>query len=476
MTAAVRAPVEVNFKAFGVEQVQRGLRLVGKEGSDAGKLATAGTGSLKQGAQGAASALAQMSGQMKLTNEGMKQMVTSGAELALSFGVGGPLVGALGLLGLTAYNIFSGVRKEMEETRKKAAEEVAQMLNSGDQAGLMKKARDLMQGQAGDVDAAGNAAPYSRGLSTQRQKIAEAQARADKLSFGGPGFTLKALREAQATLKTLKAEAAQFEKDYAAITAAILNPANAPRLTSGPQAIGTSATAPGKGGAATIIKQAKQTADNYAKLIADAMVESAANRPKIDFTLPEIDVSGAIKSVQDSIDKINNAAQERMTRLFDIANTGARMFGDVLSAGFTDGFAAAGRAMLSGLGGMLREMGEKALAGLILAKLVKDSISTFNPALGFAGAIGLIALGTGLQALGGKGGGGSSAGSSSSYSSPASAPIDTLRFPVSASMTPPSASASPSMHFTVIGNDPKVQRDIAAIVNAAMARNLIKQG
>lgn len=89
----------------------------------------------------------------------------------------------------------------------------------------------------------------------------------------------------------------------------------------------------------------------------------------------------------------------------------ASSLGNAIASGFaaafqsgsiTDGFRALGAAFLGGLGGMLQQVGTASLAANKLMLSIKNAILSFNPVVGIAASIGLIALGGALQGLAGR--------------------------------------------------------------------------
>jgi hypothetical protein len=137
---AVKAPVEVAFKATGVEGVRRGIRMVQSEGTD-------GHEKLAKGARGAASALAEISHTAALSQGSIKELIKSGAEMALMFGIGGPLATAFGFLGLSIFNVFTHARDQIEQTARTAREETARLVESKDIVGLSKVMQRKFSGE-----------------------------------------------------------------------------------------------------------------------------------------------------------------------------------------------------------------------------------------------------------------------------------------------------------------------------------------
>jgi tape measure domain-containing protein len=94
-----------------------------------------------------------------------------------------------------------------------------------------------------------------------------------------------------------------------------------------------------------------------------------------------------------------------------LSNGIASSIGNAIASGFarafqsgsvTEGFRALGAAFLGGLGGMLQQIGTASLAANKLMLAIKKAILGFNPVVGLAASLGLIALGGALQGLAGR--------------------------------------------------------------------------
>jgi len=149
----------------------------------------------------------------------------------------------------------------------------------------------------------------------------------------------------------------------------------------------------------------------------------------------------------------------------------------------TEGFKAFGKAMLSGLGGMLQMFGTQALmASALMSKLMK-SFATLNPYAAVAASIALIALGGALKgaassAFGGGGGGGGRVSSVATLGGGyggsmglSGQTLPTLTYgPTSAAGGAGIRPATP-MNVTIIGpNDPSAQRAMQELMTKADRR------
>ena len=66
----------------------------------------------------------------KLAGEAGRQLISTGAEMALMFGGAGPIVGAIGIAGLAIFSLFDRIDKRAEESAKKLRDEFDKMLGT----------------------------------------------------------------------------------------------------------------------------------------------------------------------------------------------------------------------------------------------------------------------------------------------------------------------------------------------------------
>ena len=131
------------------------------------------------------------------------------------------------------------------------------------------------------------------------------------------------------------------------------------------------------------------------------------------------------------------------------------------------GFMAFGKSVLAGLGSVFVEIGEHALMGLTFMKAISDAIIAWNPIVGAAAAVGLIALGSAMEAAASGAshsmahyGGSSAVGAYAAGAAPGVADPRTIG-------TASGITAAPTIHnhFTVFGkDDPRAQREIAEMI------------
>jgi hypothetical protein len=163
------------------------------------------------------------------------------------------------------------------------------------------------------------------------------------------------------------------------------------------------------------------------------------------------------------------------------------IFADALGAGFeaafatgkiSDGFKAFGKAMLSGLGGMLQAFGTQTLLASQIMKQIMVSFATLNPVQMAAAGIALIALGGALKGSassifgGGSAGGGDRVASYSTSSSAMTAPrLPTLTYGPTSAAGAAGLSPMAATNITIIGpNDPVAQRAMQELITKANRR------
>ena len=149
----------------------------------------------------------------------------------------------------------------------------------------------------------------------------------------------------------------------------------------------------------------------------------------------------------------------------------------------TEGFKAFGKAMISGLGGMLQMFGTQALmASALMSKLMK-SFATLNPYAAVAASIALIALGGALKGAassafgGGSGGGGRGAsvatmgGGYGGSMGSSGMTLPTLTYGPTSAAAGSAIRPASAMNVTIIGpNDPSAQRAMQELMTKADRR------
>lgn len=157
--------------------------------------------------------------QGKVSGEAAKQLLAQGSNMAFMFGPTGALVGAIGIATLAIATMFNRTKREMEEAAEKAEETIARLINAGDSEGLKARARELYLGTAADRDKDGNRAPFTNNIRDRRARIAVLEAQIAANPYGALGGNAAADRE----LKRLREELIPLEREYKAVTDALLN-------------------------------------------------------------------------------------------------------------------------------------------------------------------------------------------------------------------------------------------------------------
>ena len=234
----------------------------------------------------------------------------------------------------------------------------------------------------------------------------------------------------------------------------------------------------------------------WAKQLKDDLVEQFA---QLEILIQPKNI--VLSGVREALGQLN---QQLAGLALNIGNAIGNAIGEGFSAAFTKGsgksfFEAAGNALLSGIGGIVVQLGGAMLTyGLLMAAGLPLLLATpfagqaLSAPAAIAAGTGLIALGTGLGAIasantGTRTGGAVARGASQSRQPEAETRqvvLDPDRRLREARQVAPqvnvregakATTAAPvTNHFVVIGaNDPKVQRDIGDIVERAIRRNLI---
>lgn len=166
----------------------------------------------------------------------------------------------------------------------------------------------------------------------------------------------------------------------------------------------------------------------------------------------------------------------------------SKILGDGIAAGFEEAFRADGfqnpfaafaKAVLSGLGSFMEQLGAQMIVvGIALDAFASALLSLNGPGAILAG-VALVAAGAGLKAIAGSFGRANTTAGTPGYTG---APTPSfLSFGVRAASPPTTSLGAPSAratnNWTIIGpDDPKAQRAIADLVNAADRRGLVSIG
>jgi hypothetical protein len=497
VTSPVNAPVAVNFTATGVPSVQRSLKLVGGESDQMSRRVG---GSMRQIAAGAEA----VARQGKLTGEALKQIVSQGAEMAFMFGAAGPIVGAVAILGVA---IFEHITRRMQEARdeiNKARTEfegISDLMAAGKAAQLRFSGSPTAIRKEGESNADFIARRFGIGGVRGRIEELRGQLPKDVVDFIGKGRGSgvgmmsgwglgKAVDEGAKELDALIEQLVRLKRESAELAPILAKLAE----DEGKRAKNADAAALARELLAQALPTASIERDNrWNKLLAPigargmpgvqaatagGTLMTTPIGPHQQFGLKAPDVAHQFDNL------FVNPLGEAITKSI------GEGIGGAISAGFDAAFArganiasvagAFGGVALRTIGGVFKDIGMQSLLGMQLMADVKLAIAAWNPALGIAASIGLIALGAALQSAGGRMGsaggsfgGGGGGGSSSSVSPPTI--IDrgfinpaTATIGSAASM---SAREPITLQPIIIGpNDPVAQRAILELVRNAQRR------
>ena len=498
MTAPLAPQVDVKFKASGVEQVQRGLKLVGSTGEGTARQVG---GAMRQIAGG----VEQVARQGKVSGEALKGILTQGAEIAFLFGAGGAVVGALAVTGLAIYEHVTGRMKEAREEINKTRTEL-ENLARGDLVGAGRRQQMLFSGDRNAIRKEGESdaefLARARGIEGLNARIgvlgnqlpagirARAMADAQAYALGGVPWSVRP-GGIQAELIDLYKELSKLNPQFQLLTGI------------------TADLAKSEGERAKNAQQIAQ--EEYLKnlplspeQIAQHGAMDALLDPILKRKLPGVQsmaIGGTLMTSklggEDGARTFNLRAAD-IAKKFDlefvsplaeqIARSIQDGIGGALSAGFDAAFAkggnigkaasAFGASALATIGGVFKQIGVQSLIGLQFMNAIKVAITSWNPALGIAASIGLIALGSALQSAGSRMAE-NSMGGASSGSSVTSAPAQIIdRGSINPAATV-GAGANATVrqpvnnYFTVIGpNDPQAQRTFRELQRASQQRGV----
>lgn len=443
MTAPLAPEVNVKFKASGVEGVQRGLKLVGASGESTGRQVG---GAMRQIAGGAE----MVARQGKVTGEALKQVIASGAEMAFMFGAGGPIVGALAIVGLAIYEHITGRMKEARDEINKARSEL-ESLARGDLVSAGHRQQTLFSGERGAIRKEGESAAAflarSQGIEGVRGRLSALadQFPADKragiladaqaYALGGVPWSQRP-GKIQTEMIDLYKELSKLTPQFEALTRITENLSTQE---------GERAKNAKKVSDEEYLKNLPLSPEQIARHMAfDKIVDPALKRG-----LPGVQSStlgGTFMTTRLGGDEGYRAFGLKAADLgkgFEaqfvnpLGETISKTIGDVIGSSIQSGFdaafakggniAAGAKALLgtatATMGGVFKDIGIQSLLGMQFMQSIKLAIASWNPALGVAASIGLIALGSAMQSAGGRlssggGGGGFSGGGGSSSSAP----------------------------------------------------------
>lgn len=430
---------------------------------------------MSMSARNIAANFAKISAEGRISGETLRSVAQEAGNVAMMFGPGSVIAGAVALTGVAIYNMFARTRKEIEETRKKFEQEVVTMVNAGDNAALLKRAQDLYVGTPGKGFKDG-----IKGLEDERLGI-----------MASPATNVKWREQIADVEKRLKPLMEQFQ----AIQRAILDVNNTPVTIRGLPAISVQAMS---------LESMAKRSDDLAKSLeringlglpmpnvtgapvgprvsTDVLGMRMLDSVQAGITSPDISASLA-DSVKDAEwlqdwDRMVEGLGVQMGQSLS-ASISAGIETAIRTGDIGKGFQAVTGAMLMGLGEMAQTVGEKALVtAQLLAKLQRWLVK--NPAWAIPVALGLIAFGAVLKgmgaSMGGSGGvGGGFGGGYGGYGSGGGTIVDRgLINPLNPA--PNTAGLGPAqpvqIHATIIGtDDARAQRQLLDMMDKALAR------
>lgn len=369
------ATLDVEIRATGVENVERGLRRVGNTGGDMGR---------RVGIAGRqmASALENAARSGNLAGQSLKMIVQSGAEMAFMFGAGGAVAGAVvvGLLAIAEH--FKRVREEAEKAK------VAMV--AAFEAALEKDDEGLSRERVGQSKRETEAL-----IAVQEARVAAARAHRDQFTGQAYSIANEQVKKQVATLNSLKAALDAITVAYDRVSLREQDRAEVDRR----RQVKTDA----KEQRAAILSALGPSIQNM--MGNDALTGITGMRgdefglqvPKIEVPMklvprPVIDESPAVREMKAFIDRIQGMFESAFED--GIANGFQRAFSGEGWAGLFKGF---GQTVMAGLGQVFIEVGKSLLAFGAIMEKVKAAIMSGPMGAG----IGAIVAGAALIALGG---------------------------------------------------------------------------
>jgi hypothetical protein len=418
----------------------------------------------------------------------MREFTGAAFRLGESLGPAGGLIAITLLLGHAFYEVFSGARKQMEETRKKFEEEIGKMANAGQSTQLQQNLRDKLYGTPYSTNAKGEmalnhgSAFVAGAFQGSLLDLQGQQAFIEREMMNANQFQ-KHMLEKQ--LDDLKKKIAPLLKERDQITAAILNVANQPQTMTGMLPSVTTAQAPSKNSGwtqALIDKYAGKAegilrADDWAKLGVQVIGGGIGMR--------QIDHKGLIAAAKIDPSAADDAAKNLIeTWVKPMASMVQNGIAETLGAGIKSGIAAAfekganigkiGASLTSGVlgafGDMFEQIGQMWVSfGVLKSVFHKSLVDPFESgAAAIAAGLGLIALGATLHGVGGRIQSNSAGGYGGNSSSAPPSIIDRgVINPTGSSSTP----AIVNHNYFVGVNDPVAQRALVEMYDKGKARS-----
>lgn len=419
----------VQFSAAGVAQLLDAQRaVITKNDQIATSVSIAGQKSAVAARQ-IASNVASIAAVGEATVGSLKGIISQGANVAFMFGTGGAIAGAIGFTSLAIYNMFTRTQRLIEETSRKAAEELRSLAMAGNLGAIGGKYGAATMLFSGDRFAARGEDEEERvfrarkmGIAGIREEIAglEFELRAvgnvPAYLFGGEGERSQRELEIKKAISGWRVELEKLSERYRGLiglqqelVAEAVDAAERPRrLLELNQQLFTErnreaidamagATLPGIGA----------TRDTgRTQRIWEGMVETMREGLKKIPPLPEGLTDEMLETMR--LDRIGEQiGQSFAMSIVDGFTNGIQSLfgGGRLGARIEDGFEKITGSILVGMGHMAIQVGTQSAAFLSFMETIKNAIASFLPGVGLAAAFGLIGLGAILVGLGSSMGG-----------------------------------------------------------------------
>jgi hypothetical protein len=477
--------VGVNFRVHGLDQVQRGLKIVKDEAAPTGR--QWGTASRQ-----IAGGLEQVARTGKITGESLKSVISNAAEMAFMFGAGGPIVAALGITGVAIYERLTRNFEEASEKARAFRRELAEVARGGSGTDAKEFVSRLRSGDPfaaiegkrkdeSDMDFLMRSRGIA-GLSARQSSLTASErftASQDPQKDNTVGMRLISIRKQLAEVtERLATEEARLADAMRLTGASIAAQAALDQTTGQGSSTERDAALRAMGLGPSLMRNANP--------LARTVVFGGAHGTGAGGLGSDLSGKGRPEG-----SPMATAMVDGMKAIGEIAGRGfVDTFASTIEAGITKAFekgatlggvfAAIGQAALGGIGSMISQIGRATLASFAIIENIKQAFMTLNPVVGVAASLGLIALGAVLQGAGGRmsanaggGGGGNYSGGYAASAGYGASIIDRgIIDPTNGKGV--NGRSGNQYNFTVIGtNDPRVKREIIELIDGAERRGRV---
>lgn len=450
-----------------------------------------------------------------VSGRSLDQIIAQTSRLALGFGEGGLLVGAIGIGTAAIVEMFNRTRKELEKTQEEFSTRLVEMARSANLAGIEGRYGTATELKSGD--------PFMRALGRSAfPKLSDTE-------FLKQSGGIDALNAEQQRLTALVAsnhsifrqgstDADKLREVTDALTTAQKQYNQALKIGQMVMEQVTAETKPGKSKKEKPDRLDDWLMNEIAKSIPGFHESSITLSPQLR-ALEMVDDENGLDKLMAKYDpffKLRKEAKNAELQLREVRvkpakvtwippdqaqaneewiryaeNVGKQLastIGDSIGKGFEAlfskggglkaGFKALTGSLLEGLGDMFEQAGKHALLGLSFIKGIVDSIASMNPVTGIAAAVGLIALGAAMKSAGASVAASGASGGGASYYGASSSSVHSTSYvnpaaPAAASYSAAGLhSVSPVIvNATIIGkDDPSAQRQLLEMIARAQRR------